>query len=107
MAWSELNADITHPTKNIEPLNDMIAKALMEPTNELFRTKKVNEMLKTKLTEIRSELESAMGDLGATNLQKRARLLVDKMATAMQAIHARYARDTRARSVEIRPGASP
>ena len=47
-----------------------------------------------------------MGDLGATNLQKRARLLVDKMATAMQAIHPGYPRDTPAGSVEIRPGAS-
>ena len=56
--------------------------------------------------DLRSELKSAMGDLGATNLQKRARLLVHKMATPMQAIHPRYARATPARSVEIRPGAS-
>ena len=59
MAWSQLNAAIVQPTKNLEPVNDMIAKALMESTNELSRTKKVNDMLKTKLTETRSELESA------------------------------------------------
>ena len=82
MAWNELNADIAHPTKNLEPLNDMIAKALMESTNELSRTKKVNEMLKTKLTATRSQLESAETRLfkliGQSSRRVREQQEVDK-----------------------------
>ena len=59
MACGQLNAAVTQPAKNLEPVNAMIAKALVESANELSRTKKVNDMLKTKLTETRSELESA------------------------------------------------
>ena len=82
MACSQLNPATVQPIKNLESANESIAKALVELANKLSRTKKVNEMLKTKLTETRSELEFARTQIfkitGQFSRQERKQPETDK-----------------------------
>ena len=55
--------------KTLEPVNDVVAKALLRSTNELSRAKRINDMLKMELTKTRLKLESVDTELFKINGQ--------------------------------------
>ena len=56
-----------HHAKTLEPVNDVVAKALLRSTNELSRAKRINDMLKTELTKTRLKLASVETELFKIN----------------------------------------
>ena len=54
-------------TETFEPVNDLVAKALLRSTNELARVKLVNDILKTQLTKTRMKFESMETELFKIN----------------------------------------
>ena len=69
MARQQLMEVPTQHTKTLEPVNDVVAKALLRSTNELSRVKRINEMLKTELTKTRLKLQSVETELFKINGQ--------------------------------------
>ena len=71
-----------HHAKSLVPVNDVVAKALLRSTNDLSRTKRINDMLKTELTKIRLKLASVETELfhinGQTLWRAQTRLGVKK-----------------------------
>ena len=63
MAHQQLLEVPAHHTKSLVPVNDVVAKALLRSTNDLSRTKRINDMLKTELTKIRLKLASVETEL--------------------------------------------
>ena len=69
MARQQLMEVPAQHTKTLEPVNDVVAKALLRSTNELSRVKRINEMLKTELTKTRLKLQSVETELFKINGQ--------------------------------------
>ena len=67
MARQQLMEVPAQHTKTLEPVNDVVAKALLRSTNELSRVKRINEILKTELTKTRLKLESVETELFKIN----------------------------------------